>query len=296
MISNPSSPKSKRISVNGISLSYLDWPGEGGPLICLPSLTGHKGSFTALARKLSPKFRLLAVDLRGRGDSSKPKEGYGFAYHARDILAFADSLELPTFSLIGHSFGATACVYIGSIRPDRVRSMVLLDGGADPKTETLRMMYHTINQLDKAYPSMEEYVQAQRTISYYKPWTNALEQYVREDVEVLADGSVRSKSSPGALERDLDVHFMYSMCLHFPNLQCPVLFLRPLLGLAGKNGHIFSDAEAANIVRHIPNCHRANIQGSNHYTMLIQDKPPVHPFIEEFLDRVLVKPALKRTV
>jgi len=296
MNSDHSSPKAKRISVNGISIAYLDWPGERGPLVCLPTIAGHKGSFTALAQKLSPEYRVLALDLRGRCDSSKPKDGYGFAYHARDVLAVADALELATFSLIGHSFGATASVYIGSIRPDRVRTIVLMDGGADPKTETLRMMYHTISQLDKVYASMDEYVEAQRTISYYKPWTSSLEQYVREDVEVLANGSVRSKSSPAALERDLDVHFMYSMCLHFPNLHCPVMFLRPLQGLAGNSGHVYSDIEASNVVRHIPNCRRANVQGGNHYTMLIQDDPPVFPFIDEFLDQVLKKSVAERTL
>ena len=296
MKSNHQASGAKRVSVNGISLAYQEWPGERGPLICLPNIAGHKGSFAPLAQKLSPDYRVLALDLRGRGDSSKPKDGYGFAYHARDVLAFADALQLESFSLLGHSFGATASVYIGSIRPDRVRSVVLMDGGADPKTETLRMMYHTINQLEKVYTSMDEYVEAQRSVSYYKPWTVALENYLREDVETLANGSVRSKSSPGALEHDLDVHFMYSMCLHFPNLHCPTLFLRPLEGLAGKSGHVYSDVEASNIARYIPNCRRANVHGGNHYTMLIQDNPPVLPFIDEFLDLVLKKTVAERAI
>jgi len=295
MNTNHSSPKIKRVTVNGITLAYHDWPGERGPLICLPNITGHKGSYTPLAHKLSPQYRVLAVDMRGRGDSSKPKDGYGFAYHAKDILAFADALGIQKFSLVGHSFGATASVYITSIRPERVQTVVLLDGGADPKTETLRTMYQSINRLSKVYSSMEEYMSAQRDNSFYRPWTPALERYLQEDVEVLANGSVRSKSSMEALERDLDIHFEYSMCLHFPNLRCPVIFMRPQQGLLGTTGHVYSDAEVSNIVRHIPNCRRATVQGGNHYTMLIQDNPPVLPFINEFLEQVLREPVVARS-
>ncbi len=292
MSANPEGPRNKHLKVNGISLAYHDWPGERGPLICLPSIAGHKGSFTALAQRLSPEFRILAPDLRGRCDSSKPKEGYGFSYHARDILAFADALHLQAFSLVGHSFGATASVYIASVRPDRVKSLMLVDGGADPRAEILRGMYETTRKLTKVYSSMDEYLDNQRSVSYYRPWTPALERYLKEDVEVMSDGSVQSKSSADAIQRDLDIHFYYSMCLHFPHLRCPVLFLRPLQGLAVNSGHIFSDAEAANIVRQIPNCRRANVQGGNHYTMLLQDDPPVLPFIREFLEQVQKKPAV----
>lgn len=296
MNSNHSSPKTRHVSVNGISLAYYDWPGERGPLICLPNITGHKGSFTPLAQKLSPQYRVLALDMRGRCESSKPKDGYGFAYHAKDLFAFADALGLEQFSLIGHSFGATASVYSATIRPTRLRTVILMDGGADPKTETLQMMYQTISRLGKVYSSMDDYMSAQRTTSYYRPWTVALERYLQEDVEVFANGSVRSKSSVEALERDLDIHFMYSMCLHFPNLRCPVMFLRPQQGLLGNSGHVYTDAEASNIVRNIPNCRRADVQGGNHYTMLIQDNPPVFPFIDEFLNQALKQPIVERSL
>lgn len=296
MNSNQSSPKTKHVIVNGISLAYHDWSGEGGPLICLPHFTGHKGSFTPLAQKLSPLYRVLALDMRGRCDSSKPNEGYGFAYYARDIIAFADALGFETFSLVGHSFGATASVYIGSILPNRIRSLVLLDGGADPKAETLQLMRQAIRRLDKAYPSLDHYIEGQRSVPYYKPWTQALATYLEEDVETQPDGSVRSKSSAKALELDLDIHFFYSMCLHFPNLKCPVLFLRPQQGLLGSSGHVYTDGEASNIVRNIPHCRRANVQRGNHYTMLIQDDPPVFPFIEEFLGEVLNRHVLERSI
>ncbi len=289
-----STPQTRRITVNGISLAYYDWPGERGPLICIPCITGHKGTFMALAERLAPQYRVLSLDLRGRCDSDKPADGYGFAYHARDIAAFADALELETFVLIGHSFGATTSVYTTSLLPARVKALVLLDGGADPKAQTLHSMYPTIKRLNKVYVSMDEYLATQRSVVYHKPWTSALERYLREDMETLSDGSVRSKSSAPTIEIDLDIHFWDNVWFHLPHLQCPVLYLRPTEGLLGTTGNVHTDEEASKLASLISNCRCEKVSGGNHYTFLIQDSPPVLPFIEKFLEDVTTESVAER--
>ena len=275
------------IQLHDIKLSYIEWPGEKGPVICLPSLAGHKGTFTNIARCLAPQYHIFALDLRGRGDSDKPAGGYGFAYHIRDILQFADKLGFDSFAIIGHSFGATVGVYLASIRPDVVSAIVLIDGGADPTQETLEAMRPIIDRLDTDYPSMEKYLETMRAIPYYRPWSTALEQYLREEVEILPDGAVSPKASGEALKRDLEMHFHYSMCLHFPYMHCPTLFIRPEQGLLGERGHIFTEREAAATVKSIPGCRRVDLPDVNHYTMVLHDNPPVIPPIRAFLDAVL---------
>ncbi len=276
-------PEIHRVVVNGVSLAYYDWPGDRGPLLCIPHITGHKGTFAALAAGLSSRYRILSLDLRGRCDSDKPAEGYGFAYHARDILAFADALSLKEFHLAGHSFGATTSVYTASLQPGRVKSLILMDGGADPKAETLRSMHPTIQRLNKVWASMAEYIDKQRSVPYHKPWTTALENCLREEMETLDDGSVRSKSSAAAIQLDLDMHFWENVWFHLSSIQCPTLFLRPSQGLAGESGHVYSVVEAMNLVKQIRNCRYEKVEGGNHYTFLMQDNPPVIPFIEKFL-------------
>ena len=278
-----SQPETRFATVNGVKLAYYDWPGERGPIVCIPSITGHKGTFAALADRLAPQYRVVSLDLRGRCDSDKPESGYGFAYHARDMIAFADALGFEAFTLVGHSFGATASVYTAALHPKRVKALVLLDGGADPKAETLRAMYPSVKRLSKTYPSMDEYLKAQRAITYHKPWTGGLENYLREDMLTQSDGSVRSKSSAAAIEHDLDMHFWDNVWFHLPHLRCPALVLRPQDGLLGTTGHVYSNDEATNLVKQIPNCRYEIVSGGNHYTFLIQDNPPVAPFIEKFL-------------
>ncbi len=276
-------------AVNGIRLAYHHWPGRPGApaVVCLPHLTGHKGSFAALAQGLAPDYDVYALDLRGRGDSDKPAEGYGFAYHARDVLALADSLGLAGFTLVGHSFGATAAVYLGSVRPDRVRAAVLLDGGADPKEDTLKAMYPTIHQLGHTYASPDAYLAAMRALGFFEPWSAAFERYFRDDVLALPDGTVTPKASAAAVERDLDLHFAYSMCLHFPALRCRTLFLRPERGLLGDRGHVFTEREARAITAHIPYCRWISVPDVNHYSLLQNEASPAFAPLRAFLDEVL---------
>src|SRR3989304_1406057 len=278
------------VRVNGIRLSYREWPGDKGPLICLPSLSGHKGTFDRLGEALAPEYRLLALDLRGRGDSDKPAEGFGFSYHTRDLLAVADQLEIDRFGIIGHSFGATVGVYLASIRPDRVRALVLIDGGADPKEEVLEAMRPALRRLGTVYSSMADYLASMHEIPFYRPWNATLEEYLRADVETLPDGSIRHKASPTAVENDLDIHFYYSMCVHFPSLQCPTVFLRPELGLLGDRAHVLDPREAAAFVSWIPKGRQVDIPGVNHFTIILTDDPPIVTPILSFLAPLMAAP------
>ncbi|MCW8908467.1 MAG: alpha/beta hydrolase [Sedimenticola sp.] len=285
------STSSRSLPVNETFLSYREWPGEKGPLLCLPSFAGHKGSFQRLAERLSPEYRLIALDLRGRGDSGKPQQGYGFAYHARDILALLQQLDIERFAIIGHSFGATVGTYLASIRPDRVSAIVLLEGGADPTEAVLEAIRPSLAHLESRFPSMRDYLEAMRKLPWYRAgWGDALEAYLRQDVQRQADGTVSPKADANALRHDLDLHFLYSMCLHFPALQCPALFVRAGDGLlGGDRGHIFSEAETDAIVRWIPKGRRLDMPGVNHFTLLLHDDPPVSEPVRRFLQQALAR-------
>lgn len=283
------SSQTATVQVNGISLSYREWPGQGNTVICLPSFAAHKGSFDRLGDALSPDYRVIALDLRGRGDSDKPEEGYGFAYHVRDILALAEQLGIQRFAIVGHSFGATLGTYLASIRPSVVEAIVLLEGGADPTERVLKAIRPTLNHLESPYPSMKAYLDAMRAMPFYRnQWGEMLETYLREDVRQLAEGKVQPKASSQALHKDLDLHFLYSMCLHFPAMACPALFVRAGDGLLSKDkGHIFTVEETDAIVKWIPKGRQLDVTGVNHFTMLLNDDSPVIGPVRAFLGEVL---------
>jgi hypothetical protein len=115
-------------------------------------------------------------------------------------------------------------------------------------------------------------------------------------MEILEDGSVRSKSSAPGIEKDMDMHFWENVWFHLPAVQCPVLFLRPAVGLMGDSGHVYTDAEASDLTSRIQNCRSIKVDGGNHYTFLIQDHPPVLPHIEKFLEDTLHVPVVEKTL
>ena len=104
--------------------------GEGhDPVVCLHGITAQHRAFNAAARHLGPSRGLVGVDLRGRGDSDKPESGYGLATHATDVVRVLDHLGLEDAVLMGHSMGAFVAMQTALASPERVRALVLLDGG-----------------------------------------------------------------------------------------------------------------------------------------------------------------------
>jgi hypothetical protein len=168
----------------------------------------------------------------------------------------------------------------------QVRSLTLIDGGADPKEDVMAAMYPAIERLGHDYESAEAYLAAMRELPYYAPWNPGLERYLLDHLAEAGNGRFQPKSSATAIKNDLDVHFFYSMCVHFPTLQCPTLFIRPQNGLLGDKAHVLDEREAAAFVAWIPNCWRVDIPGVNHFTMILSDNPRVVPPIRAFLSTV----------
>jgi pimeloyl-ACP methyl ester carboxylesterase len=104
-------------------------PSGSDPIVALHGITAHHRAFNALARRLAGERAMISPDLRGRGDSQKPEIGYGLDAHAEDVVRVLDHFGLQSAALAGHSMGAFVAIRTALSYPDRVRSIVLLDGG-----------------------------------------------------------------------------------------------------------------------------------------------------------------------
>ena len=113
--------------------------GPAGPqtptVIAVHGITGHRLNWTQLAQLLGERFgpggvRLLAPDLRGRGDSSIGPGPLGLAVHVQDLYTLATSLPQPPL-MLGHSMGAAVCALLAAKHPEAIRGLVLVDGGVN---------------------------------------------------------------------------------------------------------------------------------------------------------------------
>jgi pimeloyl-ACP methyl ester carboxylesterase len=190
--------QSQTAVVNGLRLHYLDHGGRGGPLVFLHGLSANAHSFDEIiGAGLAPRYRALALDLRGRGHSDKTAPGYSLEEHASDVIAWLDALGLSEVVLVGHSFGGFLAAYIASRHPSRVRTLVLMDISAsaprDPRVAEL--LRPSLGRLMRSWGSREEYIAEMKTAPYLGPWWDAsIERYFQTDAEAGEDGQVRSLS------------------------------------------------------------------------------------------------------
>jgi pimeloyl-ACP methyl ester carboxylesterase len=98
-------------------------------VVALHGITSSSRAWLPVARALGDRAGLIAVDLRGRGSSSELSGPYGIDVHGRDILALLDALGLERVVLAGHSLGAYIAVRLAASHPERVHSVVLVEGG-----------------------------------------------------------------------------------------------------------------------------------------------------------------------
>src|SRR5437762_12817525 len=80
-----SSPLSQRVTVNGFSMHYWEWPGSGPTIVCLHPSGFYGRIWEWVAERLSPDYRVLAIDQRGHGLSQQPPSGNATVDYAADV-------------------------------------------------------------------------------------------------------------------------------------------------------------------------------------------------------------------
>ena len=116
----------RMVCTRGGRLSTLE-AGSGPPVVAIHGLGATKGSFLPTVAALSARFRVIALDLPGFGDSDKPiGASYDARFFARAIVALLDALGLDRAHLIGNSLGGRIALEVGLLHPDRVERLALL--------------------------------------------------------------------------------------------------------------------------------------------------------------------------
>ncbi len=164
-------------------MHYLHYQGNGPTLVLMHGLTANAHAFDGLiAAGLAPTFNILSIDLRGRGKSDQPGEGYSMADHAADIIGFLDKLGLEQAIIGGHSFGALLTLYLATHFPERIDRMVIMDAAARMHDNTKEMLGPALSRLDKTYPSFDYYLDKVKQAPYLDFWEEAMYSYYRADV------------------------------------------------------------------------------------------------------------------
>ena len=194
------------VEVPGGRLAVGEYEGTTEPVLAVHGISSQRKLWLWLHRE-APDLRLIAPDLRGRADSIDVGGPFSMDRHADDLALVLDAAGLEKVHVCGMSMGAFVSVHMADRHPDRVRSLILVDGGLPVvpppglTRENVAVGFaDRLGRLAEPWPDLDSY------LDYFGSTTGVLldrddallRQYLEHDLG--ADGRVRL--SPTALLDD----------------------------------------------------------------------------------------------
>ncbi len=117
-------------SLNGLRYHVTDSRTPGEAVVLLHGFTGSSASWAPLAARLARRYRVIAPDLIGHGQTDAPAQAdrYRIEFAAADLIALLDALDLADAHWIGYSMGARLALHTALHHPRRVRTLTLESG------------------------------------------------------------------------------------------------------------------------------------------------------------------------
>jgi pimeloyl-ACP methyl ester carboxylesterase len=282
---------------DGLRLHYRDYPGgaDGRPvIICLPGLTRNARDFESVAERLSPEWRVIVVEFRGRGDSaySKSPTSYVPLIYALDLQALIRELGLDAFVTIGTSLGGLVTMLIAEAERDKIKGVVLNDVGPELEPAGIARIRSYIGR-SGSWPT---WLHAARALAELH--RHAYPDYRIEDWLRLAKRLYRLSSS-GRIVIDYDVKIAEPIRSAadqppvdlWPGLKA--LAHAPVLVLRGELSDVLAPASAARMARILPDAELVTVPRVGHAPTL--DEPEAVAGVERLLARVRRDPAQRRS-
>ena len=294
------------IDSDGTAIHYLDWGPDGsgqaaGPPLILIHATGFLAAlWRPVAEALAGRFRVVALDQRGHGDSAKPRDGYRFEAFASDLHRLIEALALERPVAVGHSSGGTTIVLHAARHPGVVQRAVLIEPilprpewyTHPPAGRNANSLAEGARKRRAVWPSRDELFRAYRQRDTFRTWReDILRLYVDEGTQPRADGKVELKCPPEIEAQFFDAVRHVDPWPLLPKMRCPTLLLwggeshLPVrqAGLHGRGPSTGSGQSLAEQLEEaLPQARTVIVPGATHF--LPQERPDeVARLIEEFL-------------
>ncbi|MEK7216179.1 MAG: alpha/beta hydrolase [Chloroflexota bacterium] len=223
-------PAVHHLQANGMFHRCLEWKGPpaGGPaVLLLHGLTSCAETWAFVAPALARGARVLALDLRGHGDTDKPGHGYDFPTIRADIEGVMDRLDVGTATLAGHSWGASIAAMVAGQLPDRVDRLALVDGGFIGPARPAPMSEEELERMlapAHIYASVGTYLGEVRR-HFPGAWTAQIEAIALASIYRNDDGTVREKLDRGHQKLILQGMFGQARETEYAAIRCPALMI-----------------------------------------------------------------------
>jgi esterase len=268
----------KTVELGGLPFHYRDWGNEGAqPLLLLHGYTGHARSWDTFAGAMRERFRVLALDQRGHGETGWATD-YAPERMVEDVDAFARALELRRFALLGLSMGGRNAYAYAALHPEEVERLVIVDIGPEIVAAGSDRIRAGVLAPD-TFDDPEEAVRAARAANPRAPDAE-LRHRVTNNLMRRDNGRWTWRYDPAlrAPDRPLPRPDPEAAWALLARIACPTLLVR------GAHSDILSEETAARMVATIPDCRLVEVADAGHSVPL--DNPPgFRAAVEPFLAR-----------
>lgn len=271
------------VTVPGGSLYAGVWdPAAGaepaGTLLAIHGLTANHLAWQWLAVAM-PGWRVIAPDLRGRGRSIELPPRYGLAAHADDLAALLSAAAADeAVPVLGHSMGGFIALVLADRHPDRIRRLVLIDGGlavelppgVAPGDALTTVLKPTEQRLHRRFASLADVDTFWRQHpGLGAQWGPELAAYSAYDV-IGQEPHLRPATRYEAMADDSrDIQLGHALPRANARLRHPALFLRSERGLLDQPPPLFTAEWAARCAEELPGLTIRDIPDTNHFTIIM---------------------------
>jgi haloacetate dehalogenase len=275
-------PLRQTLSLPDIQISYQEWNQGNVPLLLLHGLADHALVWSSLGDYLSEHYHIVAPDMRGHGESSKPDRGYTFTDAIADLEALMEHLGWSDAHVLGHSWTGKVALIWARQHPERLRSMILVDPIFVWKMPsvmkvTFPLLYRVLPFLQGMGPfaSYEQALNQARQLNLYQGWSSLQQQVFQAGIEQKPDGCWGSKFTIPARDQ------IFEDVMRVPGLtdsiDIPTLFIQPETGVNRKNWQLKP------YKTYLKNLNICQVPG-NHWPFLVQPEAfnqTVQTFLQE---------------
>ncbi len=190
-------PVDRFLEVNGLRIHYVDWGGEGKqPFVMIHGLDRVARTFDHVATQFTARYRVLAIDMRGHGDSGWDPQGrYLVEDHVGDLEGIVAQLKLRDLVLWGNSTGGRVVQVFAGKHPELVSRVISEDVGPERPRQIADGYAKRVEQERAGWGSTEELL-AQLRKANPRMSPTVLEAYVRYGSKKRADGRIEWKRDP----------------------------------------------------------------------------------------------------
>ena len=252
-----------------LTIYYQEW-GAGSPLMLIHGFGSDHTVWQGIIPLLKDNYRVLALDLRGHGLSTKTPGPYSMELFSKDLNQFLESLDIDQAHFVGHSMGGSVLMEMALRYPDKIGSLTLISSFASVDS-----------YLEKTFKDLKEILSQEGYGSFFNTCLQLTytPEFIEENRELFRKigEDMAQYSSISALQDTLDACLKVDLIDHLEGVEIPVLVI------AGSDDYFTPPYHGQNIKNTIPGAKIEIMDGVGHNLPVEKGIGTGH-IIRKFLD------------